>query len=610
MGKQDKQSSLRVLLDILSFLIVGVLAIFYNIITTSVDGFLKQTFGEGNYLSKVLVAAFILIIILWRIQNYLKSKPDEATTESLADLRRQLLENLKTHYEGRIKAKMQGQLRFEIKLKLRYTLTGTSPAGVEDYFVIREEADAGDFDRLFETYMQRIRRLLILGEPGAGKSVLLLRFGLKLIEMAEKDPALPVPVILDLASWKGRDATFGDWLEANLPYISGTFGISKDYAKVLRDQNLVLPLLDGFDEIREQERDGCFEKLRTYLEQVRNSRAQVYPEVVVCSRIWEYEMAVDAPMAAAVMIQPLTKEDIQNTLRPLIAENDTPAKHLQKSLAENPALLAATNSAFLLHTLLDLQTDVPILKIQGTKPEAVRDEIIEMYIQAELKKIKKYPSEKAQKWLGWLAWKMKYRDGLVTFELTDLQPWWAKKKFTFGLVVALVYGLVGGLVSDSSFPKVENPYRRLTAQFWWDMGQLILILSLSVGLGSYFADKGNLSGFYLGSLLGMIMAIFASPVYLHFCLRMVLWLEGVIPPRLVSFLDSASFYQKDEKKNEVGLLLKDGGQWRFRHQLILDHLADWFEVHYPHLLCEEDLKKKNAEQNSSQEGEGGGKSES
>src|SRR5690606_41995712 len=125
-----------------------------------------------------------------------------------------------------------------------------------------------------------------------------------------------------------------------------------------------------------------------------------------------------------------------------------------------------------IYTLLDLQTDVPILKIQGTKPEAVRDEIIEMYIQAELKKIKKYPSEKAQKWLGWLAWKMKYRDGLVTFELTDLQPWWAKKKFTFGLVVALVYGLVGGLVYGLVCGQVEGRYMRLTAQLCWDMGEI------------------------------------------------------------------------------------------------------------------------------------------
>jgi len=40
-----------------------------------------------------------------------------------------------------------------------------------------------------------------------------------------------------------------------------------------------------------------------------------------------------------------------------------------------------------------------------------------------------------------------------------------------------------------------------------------------------------------------------------------------------------------------GLLIKDGGQWRFRHQLILDSLAYWFEENHSELLAKRDLEE-------------------
>ena len=43
--------------------------------------------------------------------------------------------------------------------------------------------------------------LLILGEPGSGKTTTLLELARDLIARAEKDSTLPVPVVFNLSSW-------------------------------------------------------------------------------------------------------------------------------------------------------------------------------------------------------------------------------------------------------------------------------------------------------------------------------------------------------------------------------------------------------------------------
>lgn len=43
--------------------------------------------------------------------------------------------------------------------------------------------------------------LLILGQPGAGKTMLLLELARDLIRRAQRDPSQPIPIVLNLSSW-------------------------------------------------------------------------------------------------------------------------------------------------------------------------------------------------------------------------------------------------------------------------------------------------------------------------------------------------------------------------------------------------------------------------
>lgn len=55
-------------------------------------------------------------------------------------------------------------------------------------------------------------RLLLLGDPGAGKTTMLLELAKSLLETGQQDPQAPVPVILELSTWREDQKTLADWL--------------------------------------------------------------------------------------------------------------------------------------------------------------------------------------------------------------------------------------------------------------------------------------------------------------------------------------------------------------------------------------------------------------
>ncbi|MEV4744045.1 NACHT domain-containing protein [Streptomyces sp. NPDC049555] len=94
------------------------------------------------------------------------------------------------------------------------------------------------------------RRLVVLGEPGAGKTVLAVQFVLG--TLAVRRPGGPVPVLFALAGWDPRAVTLREWLAGRLAAeyrpLAAVSG-ERTLARELLDAGLVLPVLDGFDEL-------------------------------------------------------------------------------------------------------------------------------------------------------------------------------------------------------------------------------------------------------------------------------------------------------------------------------------------------------------------------
>lgn len=148
------------------------------------------------------------------------------------------------------------------------------PAGVADQSAnahllapgeARTEPDlSGDLRRVAEIY-RRIPsgRLVVLGRAGSGKSILAVRFALDLLDARTRNER--VPVIFSLGAWDPTTVALRDWLIGRLlrdyPHLARRVPSGKTLAADLLDDDLVLPVLDGFDELAEDLRAPALEAL-------------------------------------------------------------------------------------------------------------------------------------------------------------------------------------------------------------------------------------------------------------------------------------------------------------------------------------------------------------
>lgn len=121
---------------------------------------------------------------------------------------------------------------------------------------VRSELPPGSL-REVASYYQALpaKRLVILGEPGAGKTVLATELIIQILEagLARQDwPAQPnaVPIRFNLANW-----TDGDLSGFLVQQLHAQYQVPRDDAEKLVTSGTILPVLDGLDEM-ESDPDG------------------------------------------------------------------------------------------------------------------------------------------------------------------------------------------------------------------------------------------------------------------------------------------------------------------------------------------------------------------
>ncbi|WP_327136197.1 helix-turn-helix domain-containing protein (plasmid) [Streptomyces sp. NBC_01343] len=164
----------------------------------------------------------------------------------------------------------------------------------------------GDLPTVADFYRRRHSgRLVVLGRAGSGKSVLTIRF---VQDFLETRTALDrVPVIFSIGSWDPTARTLRAWMTERLvrdhPHLAVRVA-GTSLAGALIEADLVLPVLDGFDEMAEGLRGRALELLNEFSS-----------PLLLTSRREEFAEAVDAagtPLVWATVIElaDLTVDDV------------------------------------------------------------------------------------------------------------------------------------------------------------------------------------------------------------------------------------------------------------------------------------------------------------
>ncbi|MCD9141525.1 hypothetical protein LUZ28_18890 [Streptomyces albireticuli] len=354
------------------------------------------------------------------------------------------------------------------------------------------------------------KRLVILGEPGAGKTVvaILLTLGL-LAHRREHDAAVPVPVLLSLSSWDPYAEHPHTWVARRMVdeyrALANTTAFGPDAARRLVTEGRVVPVLDGLDEMPPALHKAALDAL---------DRLRPGAPLVVTCRGTEYEAAVAAGgtvlgSAAVVELEPVGVADViaflpsertaggerwAATVAHLRATPDGPlARALSSPLMASLARVVYTGPDTDPAELLDPS--------RFGDPAAIEDHLLDAFIPAVYTHRpappgngppraapRRYPPELAHKWLTSLA------THLRMCETRDF-TWWQLHGYLAPArrrILVLVLQLVAGLFAG---------------------------LGLAPGVGFTTGMLTGLAGGFGSGLVFPVPTLFTQPGYANFRLR-------------------------------------------------------------------------------------------
>lgn len=337
---------------------------------------------------------------------------------------------LRQRYQHRLNQKLAG--RQPINLRRLPSTEGTSEETSAIFMPFRADEIR---DEIGKSFQDAYGRLLIVGKPGAGKTVLLLQLELSLLD-TELDA---LPVILNLASWQSSFGKLENWLEKVIP---AELGVNNHFAKNIAQQYRLILLLDGLDEVKEEYRTSCMEAIGRY-------GADAKHQYVIVSRIEEYKSVVrDAPVYAQIEVGPLTIDQVEVELE-RVGYDQPEALGLLQAIRKDSLLQEIVKIPFYFNTLQLMFAEGKRLSdfdFSASDQNGRQKEIFEQFIENALAgqgNEKRTPAQEKD-WLAFLSYQMT-KNHQVVFELTDLQyDWWYWDRSQL-LPAWLVAGLIGGV---------------------------------------------------------------------------------------------------------------------------------------------------------------------
>ncbi len=276
-------------------------------------------------------------------------------------------------------------------------------------------------------------RLLILGQPGSGKTTELLKIAETLLKTAEENHQAAMPILFNLSSWKKDEQSIKFWLINELIDHKPSFKISRQIAENIIENARIIPLLDGLDELAADRQELCVDKINHFLREDWQ-----YHSLVVCSRLEEYNnYPLLLNLDLGIILKPLTDRQIQTYLEQINSIEIWP--NIQKYhvlISDNFPEIGLARIPLFLYIIAALKDEINLRDWQRIESDNDRKSyLFAAYIKDMLKrpyegKCKKYnfTNKKIQDWLGWMAYRLIQENNTDFFRIEDIQPNWLKKE--------------------------------------------------------------------------------------------------------------------------------------------------------------------------------------
>jgi hypothetical protein len=348
--------------------------------------------------------------------------------------------------EGYLQPSINGVDAISFDMKAHPDVIANLTQGIEALSV---ELDAS-YERLkISPIYQEIgqgRTLLVLGSPGAGKTIALLQLAQRLIERTEKDLSLPIPIVLNLHSWSRSQKSIIDWL---IDELLEKYQVPRSLSENWIQQQQLILLLDGLDEVNEEYRNDCVRVLNDFIE--------LFPQtnVAICCRVGDYEkLTARLQIATALCLQPLTSEQVYQFLDKIggslsglktLLKTDTELEQF----ARTPLILTLMSVAYQGWSVEELITQLMV------HPADRNRHLFDTYIDRRLAQgaTSEYPKVRVLCWLSYLANQMQ-KDNRMIFSIEKMQPIWLQNRseeriYRIGafILTGLIFGLIPGVIA-------------------------------------------------------------------------------------------------------------------------------------------------------------------
>jgi NACHT domain-containing protein len=332
-------------------------------------------------------------------------------------------------------------------------------------------------------------RLVVIGQPGAGKTVFTLRFTLDLL--ARRQPGDPVPVIIGLHTWNPDEQSLQDWMAQRLatdyPALRVADKSGRTIASELVRGHLIIPVLDGLDEVAMALRGEALRALNMSLDRdapvIVTCRAADYRQIVAESDVLTSAVVIELlPLEFVDLAEylPRTARKIAPSTSPGFTTKWDPVLSFLRSAPDCP-LLKVLRTPLMTSLARSIYSDTsadPAELVDGgfASRDAIEAHLLNGFIPAAFARSPGRggpATDYARRWLGFLA------VHLDRLETRDFE-WWRLESS----VPAPVRWLMPGLVAWLSIGLV---YGTVQGSAWTWLYGLLGALGLTAGLAAVTA---------------------------------------------------------------------------------------------------------------------------